>query len=715
VFIGEAIRLPRDREAQFRPLIPTENLVGAVPQDPVVVLGGEARTRSDSRKFVGGYRTDPLDPVEYGIRVEHEGGVEANPVLTTCRSGSLRPVGEFTAIAVVEPGDAGRNRHPVILEQARVEHDDEEPLRENLAVRATKLGNIGMSRVFLARNHEIAVNDRGLDERATVDRPCGLDKGLVPEERPDARNELAGSVSEFLAEVTRAGGEDSRVLGSRPDELLEGVLALSETSSHGMIDRFAVSVHPVRTGPMAQVDHRRGLDRAETRIQGHDGRGHRRTLTQSRTCRYRVRRRHPVSEDSSTRRSHLRWPVIGRLAPPFGDDYIPVEATGALFLVAAVGAALAWANLAPESYTVFWARHLSIGIGSVAVDHTLEAWVSEGLMTLFFFVLGLELKRELTIGSLRHPRAALLPIGAAFGGAILPAAIFTAIVAGGPGRGGWAIPMATDAALALGVLTALGPRIRAGAKTLLLTIAIVDDLIAILVIAFFLSGGVVFEGLIGAAAAVGSVVLLRLVGVRNPWFYVPSGVALWLALGAAGIHPTIAGAALGLLAPARTTADSEILGRVERHVHPWTALLVVPLFALSAVGIEITGSTLRGLVEPVGFGVAVGLVVGKSIGILVTALIFVRLGLAVMPPGTGVGDLAGVAILGGVGLSVALFITDLALSGIAATQATMGLLVGSVLSAALGAFGFILLGRRRSRAATLASGTMDPGPGEEEA
>lgn len=420
-----------------------------------------------------------------------------------------------------------------------------------------------------------------------------------------------------------------------------------------------------------------------------------------------------MSGNHSARREHLRWPLLGRLAPPFGEDFVAVEATGAILLLGAVVGALAWANVAPDSYSAFWAHHVTIGSGRLAIDHTLGAWVSEGLMTVFFFVLGLELKRELTTGALRRPRAASLPIGAAIGGALVPAVIFTVVVAGGPGRGGWAVPMATDAALALGVLTALGRRVSSGAKTLLLTIAVVDDLIAILVIAFFLSGGVRLTGLLGAGVAVGSVYALRWAGFRSPLAYIPSAVALWLALGDAGVHPTLAGAALGLLTPAWTPEQSAILGRLERHLHPWTALLVVPLFALSAVGVEITGATLRGLTEPIGLGVAAGLVLGKAIGISATGTLLVRLGFAVRPAGTTAGDLAGVAILGGVGLSVALFISDLSLSGAATTEATMGLLAGSLVSALLGTVCFVFLDRRRSRSGSIASGTMEVVPEEE--
>ena len=413
-----------------------------------------------------------------------------------------------------------------------------------------------------------------------------------------------------------------------------------------------------------------------------------------------------MSGDGGVRRTHVRIPVVGRLVPPFGHNFVAVEATGAVALVGAILVALAWANLAPTAYTSFWDRSLTIGIGGLAVGHTLHDWVSEGLMTIFFFVLGLELKGELVTGDLRRPRAAALPIGAAVGGVILPALIFTAIVRGGAGAGGWAIPMATDAALALGVLTALGRRVAPGAKTLLLAIAIVDDLIAILVIAFVFTGGVDFPPLAGAAAAVGSVFGLRALGVARPLAYVPSGVALWLALGAAGIHPTIAGAMLGLLTPAKPPADAEVLGRIEDRVHPWAALVVVPVFALASVGIAITDDSVAALTRPLALGVAVGLVIGKTVGIYGVGTVLTRLGVAELPPGTGRSDLFGVAVLGGVGLSVALFITDLALEGSAARDATIGLLVGSLVSAALGASVFLVGARRRSRRDAAAPGTM---------
>lgn len=420
-----------------------------------------------------------------------------------------------------------------------------------------------------------------------------------------------------------------------------------------------------------------------------------------------------MSGSDSHRRTHLRWPLVGRLAPPFGDDFVAVEATGALVLVAAVVGALAWANIAPGSYESVWSHELTLGLGSVAMSHSLREWIGEGLMTVFFFVLGLELKRELVTGALRSARVAALPIGAAVGGAILPALIFTLIVRGGSGASGWAVPMATDAALALGLVTAFGRRAAPGTKTILLAIAIVDDLIAILVIALFFTGGLTASGLLATAGAFASVLGLRVAGVRHPLAYVPSGIALWLALGAAGIHPTVAGAALGLLTPARPPADAEILGRIERRVHPWAALVVVPVFALASVGVEISADTLRALGEPLALGVALGLVVGKAVGIAVTGALLVRAHVAALPAGAGTGELVSVAFLGGIGLSVALFITDLALDGELAEQATMGILVGSLISAGLGTIVVLATDRRRSRSRAGASGSMSATDREE--
>ena len=412
-----------------------------------------------------------------------------------------------------------------------------------------------------------------------------------------------------------------------------------------------------------------------------------------------------MSGEGGPRRTHLHLPLLGRFAPPFGADFVAVEATGSILLVLAVIAALAWANLSAASYAEFWSFDLTIGLGRLAVSRSLHDWVGEGLMTVFFFVLGLELKRELVTGPLRRPRAAALPVGAAIGGAILPALVFAAIVRGRDGTSGWAVPMATDAALALGVLTALGRRVTSGAKSVLLAIAVVDDLIAVLVIAFFLSGGLRFTGLVVVGVVVGIFLAFRSIGLRHPALYVPLGVGLWLALDTAGIHPTVAGAALGLLTPARHSDRG--LERIERAVHPWAALLVVPLFALSAVGIPLGRSAIDALSRPVTLGVVLGLVVGKAVGIAGTAAVLVRLRLAEPPPGTGSGELLGVALLGGVGLSVALFITGLALDGSTAYEATIGLLAGSLLSAASGAATLTLVARRRSRAALQPSGSME--------
>ena len=368
-------------------------------------------------------------------------------------------------------------------------------------------------------------------------------------------------------------------------------------------------------------------------------------------------------------------------------DFLHDEAAGGVALMVATVAALVWANAAGESYGSFWERELTFGVGSLAIREDLQHWVTDGLMAVFFFVVGLEIKRELVTGELRDRRAAALPVLAAVAGAILPAAIFLVLTAGGSGDEGWGIPMATDIAFAVGVLALLGDRISSGVKLFVLTIAIVDDILAISVIALFYSEDLSVVWLLAALGGLVGVVLLRRVGVTAVLAYVPLGVFVWVATHESGVHATIAGVALGLLTPARPIAGRRVLEDIEHRLHPISGFAIVPLFALANAGVALNADTLGDAARSrVAWAIALGLVVGKLFGIAGASLLALRLGLGTLPDGVQPRQVWGAAALGGIGFTVSLFIT-----GLAYTDATtiglakVGIFAGSLASGLLGA------------------------------
>nr|MBA2326617.1 Na+/H+ antiporter NhaA [Actinomycetota bacterium] len=316
------------------------------------------------------------------------------------------------------------------------------------------------------------------------------------------------------------------------------------------------------------------------------------------------------------RRTHVRVP-LGRRLPPLGDNFVSVEALGGLALLVATIAALAWANVAGgDSYTDLWHTELTIGIRDLSITEDLRHWVNDGLMTVFFFVVGLEIKRELVDGDLREPRTAALPALAALGGMVVPAALFLAVNPGTPASDGWAIPVATDIAFAVGVLSLLGSRVPKGLKLFLLTLAIVDDVGAILVIAVFYSSGLSGRWLGGAVATLLVFFLMQRVGIRHPLAYVAPALVMWVCTLEGGVHATIAGVILGLLAPNQEWRGQPVIGRLEHVLHPWTSFLVVPLFALANAGLVLGGDVLAdAATSRVTLGVVLGLVVGKTLGI----------------------------------------------------------------------------------------------------
>ena len=386
-----------------------------------------------------------------------------------------------------------------------------------------------------------------------------------------------------------------------------------------------------------------------------------------------------------------------RLLDPL-REFLHAEAAGGIVLAVAAAAALVWANSPlAESYTTLWGYKLTVGVGAASLTEDLGHWVNDGLMAVFFFVVGLEIKRELVTGELRDPRAALLPVLAALGGVVLPALIFLAVTSGGDAAAGWGIPMATDIAFALGVLALLGERVPLGAKLFLLTIAIVDDILAITVIALAYSDSISPGWLGGAAGGLLAVAGLRAVGVSAIWPYIPLGVAVWVATLESGVHATIAGVALGLLTPATPVGGRDVLGVLEHRLHPVSAFGIVPLFALANAGVAVSGDALSapGAARLAG-PVVLALLAGKVFGIAGTTLLARRLGLGVLQPGVTTRYVWGLAALAGIAFTVSLFIADLAFDNPTLTDtAKMGILAGSLTAALLGAA--ILFPGRHSR------------------
>jgi NhaA family Na+:H+ antiporter len=368
-------------------------------------------------------------------------------------------------------------------------------------------------------------------------------------------------------------------------------------------------------------------------------------------------------------------------------EFLHQESAGGVALLAATVAALVWANAIGEgSYTSFWETGLTLGFGSLSLDEDLRHWVNDGLMVLFFFVVGLEIKREVAVGRLSDRKAALLPVVAALGGVILPALIFLAIIGGGPGSEGWAIPMATDIAFAVGVLALLGDRVSAGVKLLLLSIAIVDDLIAISVIALFYSEGISLLWLAGAVAGLLVVAGMNLRGVSRVAAYVPVGLLVWVAALESGVHPTVAGVALALLTPAQPVDGRRVLEQLEHRLHPYTAFAVLPLFALANAGIALDAGVIADAVaSPLPWAIAVGLVVGKLLGITGAALLALRLRIGALGEDVRLAQVWGVAALGGIGFTVSLFVAQLAYTDPEIIDlAKIGIFTGSIVSAVIG-------------------------------
>lgn len=386
-----------------------------------------------------------------------------------------------------------------------------------------------------------------------------------------------------------------------------------------------------------------------------------------------------------------------------GTDFIKSEVSGGAVLLVAAIAAVAWAN-APfgETYNSFWETKLTIGFGDAAITETLKHWVNDGLMVLFFFVVGLEIKRELVVGELNDRSKAVLPLFAAVGGVLVPGLIFASLNAGGAGADGWAIPMATDIAFAVAVLALLGKRIPPGVRLLLLSIAIIDDVIAILIIALFYSKDISMVWLAVGAAGILTVWLLQRLDIARIFPYVVVGAVVWVAFLSSGVHATIAGVILGLMTPAHPVKGRHVIEDLEHRLHPWTSMLIVPVFALANAGIVISASILADAsANAIFWGVAAGLVVGKVIGIGSGVTVARRLGWGKLPEGVEESHVWGVAALGGIGFTVSLFIAELSFEAEQLLEyAKIGIFTGSIISALIGIFILTRRSRRREPSTT---------------
>lgn len=455
--------------------------------------------------------------------------------------------------------------------------------------------------------------------------------------------------------------------------------------------------------------------------------------------------------DRDTEPLHRTWLHSDQLIPRRfvrpALGFTQTEASGAIVLLAATILALIWANSAwGDSYFEFWDIHLSFEVGGFHFDQSLKHVVDDGLMAIFFFVVGLEIKRELVVGELNSVKKASLPAVAALGGMVVPALIYVAFVASsGPADAlaGWGIPMATDIAFSVGVIALLSSRVPLGAKLFLLALAIVDDIGAILVIAIFYTDDLAFIWLIVAAATLALIAVARQVGIRAGIFYLPLAILAWYAFLESGVHATVAGVILGLLVPARAyysdvdfrrragwilerwdrnaaspqaharldhdalelavIAKESVspLERWEHALHPWSSFVVIPLFALANAGVRFVNiDIVEAVTSPVALGVSVGLIVGKPVGIVVATWLGLKLKLGELPRHTSFGHIIGLAFLAGVGFTVSLFIAELAFRSspdahLFSDEAKIGIFIGSIVAGIIG-YTFLRLYKARS-------------------
>ncbi len=433
-----------------------------------------------------------------------------------------------------------------------------------------------------------------------------------------------------------------------------------------------------------------------------------------------------MSTHEASKQPTMREPI--RLIAHF----MHLEASGGIVLLICAVVALLWANSPwSASYFALWETKVSLTIGDGGLSKTLGHWINDGLMVLFFFLVGLEIKREFLAGALASARRALLPVAAAIGGMVVPALLFVMLNAGTEAIRGWGIPMATDIAFAVGVLALVGGRVPDGLKALLLAVAIVDDIGAVLVIALFYTDAIAWSYLGYAALGLLALAGANRLGARQPLVYVVVGVFVWLMVLYSGVHATVAGVLVAMTVPARrrintpdfiergramlerfenaasgarswtivtsgqqaalhdleaaSRAVATPLQRMEHALHPWVSFGIMPLFALANAGVALEGGLLDDLLHPISLGIALGLVVGKPVGVTLLAWLTVRLGWADLPVGVGWAQVVGVGLLAGIGFTMSLFITGLAFEGTAFEPlAKIGILGASLVAGLVG-------------------------------
>jgi NhaA family Na+:H+ antiporter len=440
--------------------------------------------------------------------------------------------------------------------------------------------------------------------------------------------------------------------------------------------------------------------------------------------------------------AHLSAPIpltaspIERVLSPFAR-FFRLESAGGIVLIACALIALAWAN-SPwgGAYHHLWETKLAFSLGPWSISHTIHHWINDGLMAVFFFLVGLEIKREALIGELTSLRKAALPAAAALGGMVVPALLYFALNAGGPGAAGWGIPMATDIAFALGVLALMGPRVPLAIKVFLTALAIVDDIGAVLVIALFYTGQISWGALGLGLLLIGVAALANRLGVRGPLPYLLIGIVVWSCFLASGVHATVAGVLMAMTIPSRTRIDADEfmeradrnlgdfraarapgssvltnlrqqtalqglesateaaqapLQRIEHDLHAPVAFVIIPLFALANAGVELSGGIADSVTHPVTLGIILGLVIGKPVGITLFSWLAVRAGIAELPPGIRWKAVHAVSWLGGIGFTMSLFVAGLAFpDGGLVDESKLGIFAASL---AAGLAGWILLRR----------------------
>lgn len=448
---------------------------------------------------------------------------------------------------------------------------------------------------------------------------------------------------------------------------------------------------------------------------------------------------------SPARRTPTRAQILTQRAMRAVERFMHIEAVSGVVLLVAAAAALIWANSPwAHGYHEFWHMPVTLGIGDFVFSRSLHFWINDALMTVFFLVVGMEIRREAHDGALANVRLAALPVIAALGGVLMPALIYVAINHNPPLANGWAVPTATDIAFAVGVLAILGKAVPGNVRILLLALAIIDDVVAVIIIALFYSGGLDFSGLLIALFGVIAVISLQRIGIGNALAYVVPGAIVWVGLLQTGAHPTLAGVVLGLLTPvlpgrteeapldaavravrecadiAEASGDTAAMGRPLRELrlaqrelvapvtrigsalHPWVAFGIMPLFALANAGVTIGDVDIAG--EGVGrvmIAVVAALVIGKPLGIMLASWGAVRLGICRLPPQVTWAGVLLMGLLAGIGFTMSIFIANLAFTDASLLGAAkLGVLLASTLAAIIGlAYGAFYIRRSAARAA----------------